>query len=156
MLAHGTTAAPASVTQLLGLDHRRLDAILADAKRWLAAGDLPRASTRFSEFRDGLEHHIAAEEEILFPVFETLTGASGGGPTHVMRMEHAEIQRLMAEVASSLERGGDKRHTTPLATLTARVYAHNGKEERIFYPAADRVARHPLVLKQLMHRLQAF
>jgi iron-sulfur cluster repair protein YtfE (RIC family) len=156
MVEHGTTAAPASVTQLLGLDHRRLDAILADAKRWLAAGDLPRASSRFSEFRDGLEHHIAAEEEILFPAFEALTGAAGGGPTRVMRLEHAEIQSLMDEVASSLERGGDASHTTPLAALTARVYAHNGKEERILYPAADRVARDTLVLKQLMRRLQAF
>jgi hypothetical protein len=37
----------------------------------------------------------------------------------------------MAEVTSNLERGGDEWHTTPLAALTARVYAHNRKEERI-------------------------
>ncbi len=155
MLEHATTATPASVTQLLGVDHRRLDAILADAKRWLAAGNLPRACARFAEFRDGLEHHIAAEEEILFPVFESLTGNAAGGPTRVMRLEHAEIRRLMAEVVSNLERGGGEGHTTPLAALTARVYAHNGKEERILYPAADRVARDTLALKQLMRRLQA-
>ena len=57
---------------LLGRDHRRLDSILADAKRCLVAGDLPRASARFAEFRDGLDRHIAAEEEILFPAFEKL------------------------------------------------------------------------------------
>jgi iron-sulfur cluster repair protein YtfE (RIC family) len=136
MVEHGTTAAPASVTQLLGLDHRRLDAILADAKRWLATGDLQRAHARFSAFRNGLEHHIVVEEEILFPTFEALTGASGVEPTHVMRTEHAEIRRLMAEVASNLERGGDEGHTTPLAALTARVYAHSRKEERILYPAS--------------------
>jgi hemerythrin superfamily protein len=140
MLDNGTTAPPDCVT-LLGLDHRRLDAILADAKRWLATGDLQRAYARFSAFRHGLEHHIVAEEEILFPTFEALTGASGGGPTHVMRMEHAEIRWLMAEVASNLERGGDEGHTTPLAALTARVYAHNRKEERILYPATDQATR---------------
>ena len=140
MLDNGI-AAPPDCVSLLGLDHRRLDAVLADAKRWLASGDLQRASVRFSAFRKGLEHYIAVEEEILFPTFEALIGASGGGRTRVMRMEHAEIRRLMAKVASNLERGGDEGHMTPLAALTARVNAHNGKEERILYPAAERAAR---------------
>jgi hemerythrin-like domain-containing protein len=150
----GHAIARESVAQLLGSDHRRLDSILADAKRWLAAGDLARASARFSEFRDGLERHIAAEEEILFPVVESLTGAAGDGPTRAMRSEHAEIRRLLAEVAASLERGGDEGHRTPLAALTARVYAHNGKEERVLYPTADRVARHTPVLEELVRGLQ--
>jgi hemerythrin-like domain-containing protein len=139
MLDDGTTAPPDCVT-LLGLDHRRLDAILADVKRWLATGDLQRAQARFSAFRNRLEHHIVVEEEILFPTFEALTGASGVDPTHVMRMEHAEIRRLMAELASNLERGGDEEHTAPLAALTARVCAHSRKEERIFYPATEQAA----------------
>ncbi len=145
--------AASSVSELLGRDHRRLDSMLADAKRWLVAGDLPRASARFAEFRDGLEHHIAAEEEVLFPAFETLTGGAGGGPTHVMRLEHAEIRRLMAEVASNLERGDGERHaTTPLAALTARIYAHNGKEERILYPAIEQAAREADALEALLRR----
>lgn len=155
MVEDGISVASNSVTELLGRDHRRLDTILADAKRWLVAGDLPRASARFAEFRDGLEHHIAAEEEILFPAFETLTGGARGGLTHIMRMEHAEIRRLMGEVASNLERGGDAGHTTPLAALTARVYAHNGKEERILYPATDWAARDG-ALEALVRRIEAF
>jgi iron-sulfur cluster repair protein YtfE (RIC family) len=152
MVEDGITEACNSVTGLLCRDHRRLDSILADAKRCLAAGDLPRASARFAEFRDGLEHHIAAEEEILFPAFEAFTGGDGGGPTHVMRMEHAEIQRLMAEVASNLEHGDGERHATPLAALTARIYAHNGKEERILYPAIEQAARAADALEVLLRR----
>jgi iron-sulfur cluster repair protein YtfE (RIC family) len=148
----GITEACNSVTELLCRDHRRLDSILADAKRCLVAGDLPRASARFAEFRDGLEHHIAAEEEILFPAFETFTSGAGGGPTHAMRMEHVEIRRLMAEVASNLERGDGERHTTPLAALTARIYAHNGKEERILYPAIEQAAREADALEALLRR----
>jgi iron-sulfur cluster repair protein YtfE (RIC family) len=75
--------------------------ILADAKRGLAAGDLPRASRRFSEFRTGLEHHIAAEEEVLFPVFKALTGATGGGPIQV-RLEHPAIDQA-ARDSSTLD-----------------------------------------------------
>jgi hemerythrin-like domain-containing protein len=152
MVEDGITAISNSVTELLSRDHRRLDSILADAKRCLVAGDVPRASARFAEFRDGLEHHIAAEEEVLFPAFETFTRGAGNGPSYVMRMEHAEIRRLMAEVASSLERGDGERHATPLAALTARIYAHNGKEERILYPAIEQAAREANALEALLRR----
>jgi hemerythrin-like domain-containing protein len=150
----GIGAASDSVTEVLRLDHRRLDAILADAKRWFAAGDLPRASARFAAFRDGLERHIAVEEEVLFPCFESLTGAAGG-PTQVMRMEHGELRQLMAEVAASLARGADEERATPLAALTARIYAHNGKEERILYPAVDRAARDAGALDSLVARVRS-
>lgn len=155
MLANTVGAPAESVTQLLSDDHRRLDAILADAKRCLAVGDLRRAAARFAAFRGGLEHHIAAEEEILFPAFESLTDSTRG-PTEVMRVEHVELRRLMAEVAACLERGGDASNAPPLAALTARIYAHNGKEERILYPATDQAARDASGLEELVRRLQAF
>jgi iron-sulfur cluster repair protein YtfE (RIC family) len=156
MVQNGITSPLESVTHLLSLDHRRLDAILAAAKQSLRVGDVARGLARFSEFRDGLERHIAAEEEVLFPVFDALTGATGGGPTHVMRVEHSEIRRLMAEVAFELERGGDQGHTTPLPALTARIYAHNGKEERILYPAIDQAARDANALEEVVRRIRAF
>ena len=152
MAEDGITAAFNSVTELLCRDHRRLDSILADAKRCLVAGDLPRASARFAEFRVGLDHHIAAEESVLFPAFDKFTGGGGGGLTRVMRVEHAEIRRLMAEVASNLELGDEERHATPLAALTARIYAHNGKEERMLYPAIERTAREADALEALLRR----
>lgn len=153
MLTKPTPAPADSVTEFLGDDHRRLDGILADVKRWLAAGDYSRAAERFAEFRDGLDRHIAAEEEILFPSFESLTGSAGGGPTHVMRIEHVELRSLMKEVAASLERGREADNTAPLAVLTARIYAHNGKEERILYPAIDQAARNAETLGDLLQGL---
>jgi iron-sulfur cluster repair protein YtfE (RIC family) len=155
MLEHEIPTAPEGLTQLLGLDHRRLDGILADAKRRLVAGDLARARVRFAEFRSGLEHHILVEEEIVFPAFEALCGPAAGEPTRVMRAEHVEIRRLMAEVAASLERGSVDGRTTPLAALTARIYAHNGKEERILYPAADRVAAEAGASEALVARVMS-
>jgi iron-sulfur cluster repair protein YtfE (RIC family) len=144
----------ASVTQLLGADHRRLDALLADAKRLLGAGDLPGAAARFGAFRSGLERHIVAEEEILFPAFGSLTGLSGAGPVQVMRAEHAEIRRLLADVASTLGSDAGERPTSELAALTALLYAHNGKEERILYPATDRAARAAGSLDELLAALR--
>lgn len=155
MVESGIAAPAESLTHLLSLDHRRLDAIFAAAKQSLHAGDIARGFARFSEFRDGLERHIAAEEEVLFPVLEALVGGSGGGPAHVMRLEHSEIRRLMTEIAAELQRGGGDGHTTPLGALTARIYAHNGKEERILYPAMDQAARDADALDALLLRFRA-
>jgi iron-sulfur cluster repair protein YtfE (RIC family) len=144
------------VSDLLGVDHSRLDAALADAKRLLVAGEMGAARERFGAFREGLERHIEAEEQVLFPVFEDLAGAAQGGPTAVMRAEHTELRKLMAEVAGVLETGAAEGLTKPLAALTARIYAHNGKEERILYPMTDRLAREAGALDELMSRLRGF
>lgn len=146
-----------SVTQLLGDDHRHLDDVLADAKRALATADLPHAAARFAEFRAGIEHHIVAEEHVLFPLLESLTGASSSGPTHEMRVEHAEIRTLLAEVTVGLLNGAAAvlaALATPLALLTALLLAHNDKEARIVYPASDRAARAAGALDGLLVRLQ--
>jgi len=144
-----------SVTRLLGDDHRRLDQRFAEAKRALAGGDAAGAARAFAEFRAGLERHIALEEQVLFPIFERLTGTAGGGPTHVMRVEHTEMKKLMAEISSALERGSAAAElTSPFAYLTARLQAHNGKEERILYPAADHAAGEAGELDGLLVALQ--
>ena len=107
------------------------------------------------EFRKGLERHMDVEEEVLFPAFERLAGGSGDGPIRVMRLEHAELRRLMAQVADALARGAEGGQLTPLAVLTARIYAHNGKEERILYPATDRVVADG-AREALVRRLEGF
>jgi iron-sulfur cluster repair protein YtfE (RIC family) len=152
-LPESATTHAESVTQIFGLDHRRLDAIFAAAKQSLHAGNMRAGIARFSEFRDGLERHIVAEETVLFPLFETITG-SADGPTRVMRLEHEEIRRLLVEIASKLERNGGEGLMTPLAALTARIYAHNGKEERILYPWVDRAARDAGESEALLRRVR--
>lgn len=152
-MLHGLDGATdATFTAILGQDHRRLDGLLADAKRALRAGEIARASELFSAFRDGLERHIVAEEEVLFPAFETLTGVTAG-PTRVMRAEHANLRALLREIAERLAQHGHESLTTPLASLTALLYAHNGKEERILYPATDRAAGAAGTLAGLLEKL---
>lgn len=145
-----------SVSDLLGRDHRRLDSAFADAKRLINASDLAASRAPFAVFRDGLERHIDAEEQVLFPAFEDLSGTAQGGPTAVMRVEHEELKQLMALVARELEHGEGEGLTAPLAGLTARIYAHNGKEERILYPMTDKLAREAGSLDELLERLRAF
>lgn len=145
-----------SVAEYLGQDHRCLDAVFADVKRALAAWDLDSARAGFREFREGLERQMEVEEQVLFPCLERLAGTAAGGSIHAMRMEHGEIRRLLADVAACLEDVAEAGHATPVAELTARIYAHNGKEERIVYPAADRALEKAEVREELLHRWRAF
>lgn len=85
-------AAGREVTELLMTDHARLDAILTEAGHLVIAGRFDEAGERFGEFTCGLRRHIAMEEGVLFPVFEAATGSRTGGPTEVMRQEHAAIR----------------------------------------------------------------
>lgn len=143
-----------SVSELLGADHLRLDVLLAETKQRLSAGDRAAARARFAAFRSGLERHIVAEEDQLFPAFEALLGPPGMRPTAVMRSEHAQIRRLLAEVAAALEPAEGELPVAELAALTALLLAHNGKEERILYPAADRAAQEAGQLESLLGKLR--
>ena len=133
-----TAACSQSITTLLGADHRWLDQRLVEAKRRLAAGEVARAAEEFAAFRAGLERHIEVEETVLFPALERHTGAA---LTAVLREEHVELRRLLEAVAGALRASTPGSHATPWPALTARIYAHNGKEERLLYPLADQRLR---------------
>src|SRR5215831_13013195 len=129
-----STTTDLSTAMLLELHHRRLDEmlveteLLADAEKWA------EAKQRFDGFRRELEEHIRLEEEVMFPAFEA---CGPSGPTAVMRAEHGAIRQLLASVAQAL---ADERPISRATTdLTGQLGAHNFKEERVLYPAFERL-----------------
>jgi len=125
-----------SVADFMSHDHDRLDALFEEFRR-TKTQDLGRARRLFDEFRSGLERHILWEEDVLFPAFEARTGMHEAGPTAVMRMEHRQIQALLAEMAQALEAG--RTDTDALEQDLLQVLGvHNSKEEGILYPWIDR------------------
>lgn len=128
------------VDEYLTCDHRRLDRLMEESKVSLRASDLAEAARRFEEFACGLNRHIDAEENILFPVFEEKTGMTGGGPTYVMRMEHVQIRKAMSDAAAALAAGDAAGYATAAAAIESVLVAHNSKEEQILYPMIDRIA----------------
>jgi len=67
------------------------------------------------------------------------------------RREEVEPLRGDSHPARARRRRGA---LTPLGALTARIYAHNGKEERILYPATDKAARDADALEALVQRIR--
>jgi regulator of cell morphogenesis and NO signaling len=81
-----------------------------------------------------LRRHIYLEEAFLFPALR----AELAVPTIVMLREHGELWRTLDELETLLPEGaGDLSVRVLCRELLARLAAHNGKEEPIFYPRAD-------------------
>ena len=143
-----------TVSEYLQQDHRRLDAIVSEVVRLADSGSFPEAVTRFAEFACGLNRHIDAEENVLFPTFEKMTGMSGG-PTTVMRVEHVEIRRWMGLGAAALDARDVAGVKRAVSGLTGVLSVHNMKEEQILYPMTDQAAGGERERDDLVRRMQA-
>ncbi len=149
-----TGEASRSVSEYLEADHRRLDGILPDVEHLTGSGEIARAGERFSEFSCGLNRHIDAEEAVLFPTFERLTGATTG-PTVVMRAEHVQIREWLASASAALEAADAAAYGNAVSSLTDVLSGHNMKEEQILYPMTDRAAGSARERDDLVRRMQA-
>lgn len=143
-----------TVSEFLGTDHRRLDAIFHQTVGLVSGGSFAEARGLFADFASGLIRHIEMEEGILFPFFEEKTGMTAG-PTVVMRQEHAGIRRLLERIGSALSASDGAAFAAARGELLELLGAHNQKEEGILYPLSDRVAGSERERDDLVRRMQA-
>ena len=109
----------------------------------LAAADLaPALRTLVDWLEHSFEPHTAWEEQWLFPRLDQRAGS--GWPGRLMRFEHDQIQRAVAELA--VERDTLRHEPThdDLLRLRSRLYgleaiirAHIEREERFLLPLLD-------------------
>jgi hemerythrin-like domain-containing protein len=117
-------------------DHRNCDELFAAAETAVTIGDWPRAARAFESFRGAMERHFRMEEEALFPAFEAHTGMTGG-PTEVMRTEHAEMRELFERIGAGLGARDADEFLGLGETLNLLVQQHNMKEEQVLYAMLD-------------------
>lgn len=101
-------------------------------KKWDSARGL------FERFQKAMAHHLAMEEDVLFPAFEARTGMRSG-PTGVMRTEHAQMRGLLQEMALAVANADHDRYLGLSETLNMLMQQHNLKEENMLYPMSDQV-----------------
>ncbi len=126
-----------TITDYLSQYHQHCDNLFAEAENAATKNDLDAAKAGFGAFRDSMEHHLGMEETILFPAFEQATG-SNMGPTRVMRMEHAQMRELFAQMQAALDASDTQTYAGLSETLLVLMQQHNFKEEQMLYPMADR------------------
>lgn len=125
--------------QYLTADHRNCDTLLVQTQEQANAACWTWARAAFERFRADTLAHFAAEEEVLFPEFERLTGMLNG-PTEVMRLEHADARALIADVVTALDDHDANAVHGYTEALLILLQQHNLKEENILYPAVLRAA----------------
>lgn len=123
-------------TQPLHSHHKHCDELFAQAEAAAHKGDWASCAAAGARFLAELEAHFGTEEQVLFPAFEAATGMSGG-PTQVMRLEHAQMRDLMAQLAGAMARNDRNAFAGVADTLLIMMQQHNMKEENILYPMCD-------------------
>lgn len=121
------------ISTLLGEDDRRLESRLEEACRASRSGDAAAAAAGFATFESRLRRHLHAEEQILFPAFESLIGTAG--PTHSLRGDHRRIRDLLEEIAHLL--AFSEPIDAPVGDLRSFLEAHDTKEAAIVYATVD-------------------
>lgn len=120
-------------TQALHKHHKHCDELFAKAEELAYAGDWDACAAASMQFLGELEAHFATEEQVLFPAFEAATGMSAG-PTQVMRMEHAQMRDLLAQIDGAVKKRDRDAFGGAADTLLILMQQHNMKEENILYP----------------------
>jgi len=127
-----------TILDFLGSDHRACDDLFASAETAAAQKNWDSARDLFERFQAAMAHHLAMEEDVLFPAFETLTGMRAG-PTQVMRMEHEQVRGLLQDMASAVAACNQDGYLGLSETLNMLMQQHNLKEENMLYPMSDQV-----------------
>jgi len=125
------------ITPFFTDDHRACDEAWAIVESFLDDEDEDGSREAFRAFDRITRRHLDLEEQILFPAFEEVTGATSG-PTYMMRFEHDRMRGLLDQMAQAKD-------LTTLAnlgdTLLMFTQQHNVKEEGFLYPLSDRALR---------------
>jgi hemerythrin-like domain-containing protein len=127
-----------TIRDFLGTDHRACDELFASAEEAVGHKNWSGAHTLFEQYQTALSHHLAMEENVLFPALESRTGMTGG-PTQVMRMEHEQMRGLIQDMAHAVADSDDAAYLGLSETLNMLMQQHNLKEENMLYPMTDRV-----------------
>lgn len=119
-------------------DHRHCDDVLVDAERAVVDNDWRTAELHLADFLNDVQRHFAAEEDVLFPAFESKSGMTAG-PTQAMRAEHRLIRDLMAALGKAVQDRDTREFLGHADTLNIMLQQHNMKEENILYPMIVRI-----------------
>lgn len=127
-----------TIVNYFAAEHRGCDELFSATEIAAQSSDLAGCRKTFQQFRAAMELHFHKEEAVLFPRFEQASGLVTG-PTQVMRLEHQQMQGVLAEMEHALAGEDLEECLGQMETLLILMQQHNIKEEQILYPMCDRV-----------------
>ena len=92
----------------------------------------------FNDLGNQLKHHLAQEEEVLFPAFEAKYKVSSL-PTSSLRNEHSVLVHMFRDTAAMIKTRNPEAILEALVALESLMIKHHEKEEDIFLPMASHI-----------------
>jgi hypothetical protein len=132
MSATADTAAVATPRDLLAEHHTRLERACQDLLSDTYADDPRALCARWREFADAVEHHMAAEEAIILPLYERVAPAEASE----IRAEHVRLRALLRRLDVEVDLHEVRVRT--IRELIATLHEHARREEVLMYPWAER------------------
>lgn len=124
-----------TIAEYMSANHHACDEAFAIAEQAALANDWSETETAFNNFRTELARNFRREEKELFPTLLSTGGSAG--PVQVMRMEHAQMNALIEQMAGAMAHRDAQEYGGLSETLLMVMQQHNLKEEQILYPIAD-------------------
>jgi len=124
-----------TIAGYMSANHHDCDEAFAIAEQAALANNWSEAEAAFNNFRTELAKHFRMEEDKLFPAL--LSAGGPAGPVQMMRMEHAQMNTLIEQMAITLTHQDAQGYDGLSETLLIVMQQHNLKEEQMLYPIAD-------------------
>lgn len=131
-------------------EHSLYEDLLSQCQDAAEIEDWGTVNLIFNQLVTHLKRHMALEEEVLYPAYESAPHAPQG-PTTALREEHDHIVRLIRDIARIIKTRNSEHVLECLAHLENRMIKHHEKEEDIFLPMASHIlnASHDELLRKL-------
>jgi len=142
-----------SVDDALRADHGRLDAFLDKLEESLSARSAG-AAEELSHFSRALGHHMAWEDDHLFPLVKDKAGAKERRSIESLEIDHERLRETLGTLESMVAAGDYPAAGTHLGWLRTLLQGHNYDEEHGVYVDADRLLGGP-ERRQLIERFAA-
>lgn len=92
-----------------------------------------------AKIRGPLDHHIAQEDDVLFPAYALASG--GNGLVAQFEAEHREILALRDELLAACENGGAAKLGSVSARFAELLGEHMRREDMMLFPSARETLR---------------
>jgi hemerythrin-like domain-containing protein len=119
-------------------EHSLYEDLLSECKDAAEIEDWANVQLIFDQLVTHLKRHVALEEGVLYPAYETAPHAPQG-PTTALREEHSTIISLLRDLAAIINTRDSEHMLESLAYLENRMIKHHEKEEDIFLPMASHI-----------------
>lgn len=131
-------------------EHSLYEDLLTECHEAVENEDWEGVNLIFSQLVMHLKRHIALEEDVLYPAYESAPHAPQG-PTTALREEHSKIIRLLQDIAPVIRTRDSEHLLECLVHLENQMIKHHEKEEDIFLPMASHIlnASHDELLSKL-------